>query len=416
MQCNNGPLRRAVLFYDIMWNIFKGMGEALVIGILIFVSLGSLAVFPLFAQGMGSGQNPGQTVGSTGPVYISGRVAMEDNSPVPPGVIVQRICGGVSKTVAYTDSNGHFSFQWGEKNVLVTDVADAGSAPSAKSTSPGFGGSQNAGGSSAFASDPFGNRMTDCLLRASIAGFTSDKVNLFNRKPSDNPDIGIVMLHRLAGVEGSSVSVTSMMAPNNARKAYERGLQALQKSKPGDAAKDFEKAVAIYPKYAEVWMNLGKLRVQQNTIPAARDAFLKAIEADPKLVPPYVEMGLLAAKEANWVQSGDYLDKALKLDSVDFPAAWYADAVAHYNLKNYDAAEKSARESVKLDPKHVNPRAGYLLGLVLAEKQDYAGAAAELKSYMNLAPNAPDLAQVRDQLAQLEKLMGGPKQASATQP
>jgi cytochrome c-type biogenesis protein CcmH/NrfG len=90
--------------------------------------------------------------------------------------------------------------------------------------------------------------------------------------------------------------------------------------------------------------------------------------------------------------------------------------VAHYNLKNYDAAEKSAREAVKLDPRHANPRSGYLLGLVLAEKQDYAGAAAELTTYVKLVPNAPDLAQVQDQLAQLQKLMGGTKQASATQP
>jgi regulator of sirC expression with transglutaminase-like and TPR domain len=79
--------------------------------------------------------------------------------------------------------------------------------------------------------------------------------------------------------------------------------------------------------------------------------------------------------------------------------------VANYNLKQYDAAEKSAREAVKLDPKRINPRSGYLLGLVLAEKRDYAGAAAELTAYIKLAPNAPDAAQVKEQLAQLEKLM-----------
>ncbi len=378
-----------------------------------FLLLGSLSVFPLFAQSTASGmsgQNTGQVVqpvGSGGTIYISGKVAMEDSSAVPQGVTIQRICGGVSKTVAYTDTAGRFSFQWGEKNMIVTDASDAGAAPTAKSSSPGFGASQNAGGSSAFASDPFGNKMTNCVLRANIAGFTSDKVDLFNRKQSDSPDMGLIVLHRIAGVEGASVSVTSMRAPKDAKKAYEHGLESLLKNKPSDAAKDFEKATALYPKYAEAWMNLGKVRLQQNSVPAARAAFLKAMDADPKLVPPYVEMGALAAKEANWAQSGEYLDKALKLDPVDYPSAWYADAVAHYNLKSYEAAEKCAREAVKLDPKHANPRSGYLLGLVLAEKQDYAGAAAELTNYLKLAPNAPDLAQVQDQLGQLEKLMGG---------
>ena len=117
-----------------------------------------------------------------------------------------------------------------------------------------------------------------------------------------------------------------------------------------------------------------------------------------------MELGLLAAKDANWQESGKYLDRAVELDPVDYPQAWYADAVAHYNVKNYDAAERSARSAVKLDPRHVNPRSTYLLGLVLAEKKDYAGAASQLTDYLKFAPNAPDLAQVKDQLAQIQKL------------
>jgi len=46
---------------------------------------------------------------------------------------------------------------------------------------------------------------------------------------------------------------------------------------------------------------------------------------------------------------------------------------------------------------------------VLIEKQDYPGAAAELTTYMKLAPNAPDLAQVQDQLGQLDKLISAAK-------
>jgi tetratricopeptide (TPR) repeat protein len=94
----------------------------------------------------------------------------------------------------------------------------------------------------------------------------------------------------------------------------------------------------------------------------------------------------------------------MELDPVEFPQAWYADAVAHYNLKNYDAAEKCARAAVKLDPRHANPRSDYLLGLVLIEKKDYTGAAAELRTYLVLDPKAPEAAQVKDQLAQIEKL------------
>lgn len=340
------------------------------------------------------------------PIYISGRVVMEDGAPILQNITIQRVCSGMSKTVAYTDSKGRFSFQWGDRNRVVTDAADAGSGSSRGS---GFGSAQSAGGSSALATDPFGSRMMNCILRASVAGFSSESIDLFNHRSSDNPDIGIIVLHRISGIEGSSISMTSMMAPKDAKKAYEQGLQAVLKNKRADAMKDFEKAVAAYPKYADAWVELGKLHIEQQAIGPARAALAKAMEADPKLVAPYVELGLLAARDVNWAESGKYLDRAVELDPVDFPQAWYADAVANYNLKKYDAAEKSARAALKLDPHHVNPRSDYLLGLVLAEKKDYSGAVAELKIYLKLTPNAPDGAQVQGQLAQLEKLMGGTK-------
>jgi cytochrome c-type biogenesis protein CcmH/NrfG len=69
-----------------------------------------------------------------------------------------------------------------------------------------------------------------------------------------------------------------------------------------------------------------------------------------------------------------------------------------------DVAEKSAREAVKLDPQHRNPRADYLLGLVLIEKHDYSGAASELKSYLAMAPTAENHDQVQKQIEEIEKL------------
>jgi tetratricopeptide (TPR) repeat protein len=338
------------------------------------------------------------------PIYISGHVAMEDGSAVPPNLQIQRVCSGISKTVAYTDSKGRFSFQWNDRSTLVADASDAGSGAGRASNS-GFGSAQSAGGANALAADPFGSRMMNCELRASVAGFRSDTVNLFNRRSADSPDVGAIVLHRMEGVEGTSVSVTSMMAPKEAKKAYENGLQALLKQKRAEAAKDFEKAVAAYPKYADAWVSLGKLRIEEQATEAGRAALRKAMEADPKLVTPYVELGLLAAKETQWEDAARDLDRGMELDPVDFPQAWYVDAVAHYNLKHYDTAEKCARSAVKVDPRHTNPRSEYLLGLVLAEKKDYAGAITEMWAYVKLAPNAPDVGQVKGQMGELEKLL-----------
>ena len=361
-----------------------------------------------------SGSSAGRPADLTRPVFISGKVVMQDGSPVPMNITIQRVCSGISRTVAYTDAGGRFNFQWGDRNMVLSDASDAGFNTNRQANSAGFGGSQSAGGSNALAADPFGNRMMNCDLRASVGGYTSDSVSLFNRRPTDSPDIGFIVLRRIAGVEGTSISATSMLAPKDAKKAYAHGLESMLKNKPEEAQKDFEKAVAIYPKYADAWTSLGKTRLQRQLPDEAKVALSKAIECDPKLVVPYVELGLLAAQKAEWAESAGYLDRAVKLDPVDYPQAWYADAVANYNLKKYDVAEKSARESVKLDPRRQNPRSEYLLGLVLAEKMDYAGAAAEISNYIQLAPNAPDLMQAKQQLADVQKRIGGPASATAT--
>jgi tetratricopeptide (TPR) repeat protein len=212
----------------------------------------------------------------------------------------------------------------------------------------------------------------------------------------------MIVLHRREGVEGTSVSATALYAPEDARKAWEKGVEFLHKSKAADAEKEFEKAVAIYPKYANAWLDLGRARLRQKTEAPAREAFLKAIEADGKLVEPYVELGKIAARGQNWPDAARYMDRALQLDPVDYPRLWFEDAVADYNVQNLDRAEKNAREALKVSPANRDPRVNQLLGLILMKKEDYAGAAEALRAYVQLAPNAKDLDRVRAQIEQID--------------
>ena len=330
-------------------------------------------------------------------IFLSGKVMMDDGSPVPPNVTIQRLCTGTPQSVAYTDSKGHFSFQWGQSNGMMMDAS--------QSSIGGFGGLGNRGSSGSMGGSSSGPSMAGCELRADLAGYRSDLVNLFNRQQMDNPDIGIIVLHRMGNVEGVSISATTLNAPKDAKKAYEKGLQLVLKNKPEDALKEFDKAVVAYPKFADAWVNIGRIRLTQKDEAGGREAFLKAIEADGKLVLPHIELGMMAARGNKWEEAAPYLAKGLKLDPVDYPLAWYASAAANFNLKKFDVAEKSAREAIKLDPKHRNPRSEYLLGLILAEKHEYSDAAEQLKSYLKFSPNATDLDTVKDQIGQIEKFL-----------
>ena len=188
-----------------------------------------------------------------------------------------------------------------------------------------------------------------------------------------------------------------MMAPKDAKKAYEHGLAVAIEKQARRGRQGFRKGGGRLPEVRRRLDEPGQSAPGAAIIGPARAALKKAMESDPKLVAPYMELGLLAAKDATgrspasiWIAPWNWIRSTSRKPGT--PMRWPTTT-----SRKYDAAEKSAREAVKLDPRHVNPRSGYLLGLVLAEKKDYAGAAAELTAYMKLAPNAPDLAQVKDQ-------------------
>ncbi|MDP9169275.1 MAG: carboxypeptidase-like regulatory domain-containing protein, partial [Acidobacteriota bacterium] len=196
------------------------------------------------------------------PVFISGKVITEDGSPVPTNITIQRVCNGNARSVAYADSKGRFNFQWGQTQGVMMDASEPGYGSRSGGLSSGSGSSQlGSGMGGGLGGDSSGPSMNGCELRASIVGYRSESVNLFNRNGMDNPDVGTILIHRMGNVEGTSISVTSMLAPKDAKKAYDRGLQSLLKNRTDDAGKDFEKAVDVYPKYAEAWVNLGKVRI-----------------------------------------------------------------------------------------------------------------------------------------------------------
>jgi tetratricopeptide (TPR) repeat protein len=330
------------------------------------------------------------------PIFITGKIVMADGSPVPYNVPIKRICANEQRTVAYTDSKGHFSIQSGQNQSILPDASDSSYEPLGRGSRNITGFPGNNGNNV--------NSMLGCELRADVAGFSSDSVHLDNRRALDDPDVGNIVLRRLANVAGTSVSATSFNAPNDAKKAYEKGVQLLHKNKPADAEKELTKAVGIYPKYANAWLELGRAKMKQQSVPPALEAFHKALEADGKLVEADVELGMSAVRDSNWADAAKYLDEAIRLDPVDFPQIWFADAVANFNLKNYDSAEKTLRSVLKMDTQHKTPQADQLLGLVLATKRDYSGAVEELQTYIRLAPQAPDLDRVKSQLVEIQNL------------
>jgi tetratricopeptide (TPR) repeat protein len=245
--------------------------------------------------------------------------------------------------------------------------------------------------------------LAGCELRASLPGFRSDEIPLSGVHAMDRPDVGTIVLHRYANVEGTTISMTSLQAPKEAKKAFESGRKAMDKKKWAEAKLQLEKAVGLYPQYAAAWCDLGRTLEESGNIDEARKAYAQALTTDTKFVTPYIQLAGLAVKQSNWREVADTTDRVVKLNPADFPGMYLYNSVANYNLKEFTAAEKSAREVLKLDTEHRFPQANHLLGVILARRGEFTEAAAFMKTYLQLAPGANDIDLAKKQLDEVEK-------------
>jgi tetratricopeptide (TPR) repeat protein len=354
--------------------------------------------------------SPGSTGSTTFPssapaptnsaIFVSGKVVLDDGTELTEPAVIQTICQGRRHSETYSDSHGSFSFRFGDPGQgTAASISDASSSNMAVRSSM-----------------QSGRELRDCQLQAELAGFTSQAVELDGRGSLMNSiDVGRVPLHRLAHVDGTSISVTSALAPEAAKKAFAKGLEQEKKSKWDDAQKSFAKAVEIYPRYATAWYRLGCLQLhkaftnqssspsQNEAAQSAKHSFEQSVAADPKYVNPYDGLAQVAMLAHEWHDVIDITGKLVSLNPVNFPDAYYDNAVANYNLKNFEDAEKSALQGVRMDEGHQIPKLQYLLGMILLQKQSYQAASEHMQLFLSLAKQPDDVELAKKGLAEIEK-------------
>lgn len=321
---------------------------------------------------------------------------METGQPVPEPVSVALDCGLRILQVIRTDLKGYFQFTLGSGPQGNVDYT----AADEESIGQGLGiGGMNGMGTSGYGGPGFGNGLVGCELRVSVDGFQPAVRPITSPPDLETIDVGTFHLARIAGVEGSAISVTSMLVPSNARKEFEKGEEDARNNKIKPATAHFEKAVADYDNYAAAWNELGKVYAAGHDTDKARQAFAKAIAVDPKYIPPYVSLASLQIQGEEYEQAVDTAGKVLALNpAVDL--ANYFQAYAYFKLDRLDDAERSARE-VEKAPNQTIPQVHALLADIFLEKQDFPNAAGEMRAYLKQSPKGPLAPEIKKKLDQM---------------
>ncbi len=331
---------------------------------------------------------PDTTMGQR--AFISGKVVLDDGTPLTESANIQTMCRGRRQTVAHTDLHGGFSFELGDQTTIA--AAGIGEADVDSIANPA-------------GSSPSRREWRECELLADLPGFISQPIDLASRLTNfESTDIGRLVLHRMGQVEGLTISATSAMAPKDAQKAYQKGREKANKEKWDEAQELLNKAVEIYPKYATAWFDLGRVQMRTNQAVPARHSFEQAIVADPKYVNPYRGLAELDARQQQWPELVTVTVQLLALNPVNFPDAWLLNSLGNFYLHNLPEAEKSARQGLKVDDQHQVPKLEYLLGMILAQQHEYPEASLHIRNYLKQATQPTEVADAQKQLDEITRL------------
>lgn len=122
------------------------------------------------------------------------------------------------------------------------------------------------------------------------------------------------------GEAGKPISAAELNVPDKARKEFDKGTEAMVKSRWDEAEKHFEKATEIYPRYASAFNNLGVVAINEQKLPAARGYFQQAIKVDDHLASAYLNISKLDYNEHHLKEAETSLVHALALDPMNVEA------------------------------------------------------------------------------------------------
>jgi tetratricopeptide (TPR) repeat protein len=130
---------------------------------------------------------------------------------------------------------------------------------------------------------------------------------------------------------------------------------------------------------------------------------MQAVAADPNYVYPYEQLFRLAFIQGDWPELAANTDRVMHLDPGGFPDAYYFNGVAHFQLRSWEAAEKSLVRAIEIAPR--DAKAHYVLGLVLVGKHDLPAAAENLETFATMAPTDPQVPKARQVLSEIAKVL-----------
>lgn len=237
-------------------------------------------------------------------------------------------------------------------------------------------------------------------VRATLQGYEPGEAHIDFRngdRTLQNVDIALTpQKHEESASPNGTVPAEALKIPENARKEFEHGSRLLNEKKDlSRSIAAFQRAIQMYPGYAEAYFLMGTAQVEAGASSEAEGSLRKAIALNARMSAPYYPLAVLLFGERRYAEEDKLLLEAQKLDSADwrFP---FELARCHAQQGQWESALRYGIEASSRD--NVPPKVHLLLADIYANSNRPREAVAELELFAKLDPGSSYMGRVREVL------------------
>ena len=191
----------------------------------------------------------------------------------------------------------------------------------------------------------------------------------------------------------------AVLAPK-ARKALEKGVQALGAGKLEEAQKFIGEAMKLAPANPDVLYFQGMLFMQQTNWEQAQAALEKANQMDPNQPRLLAALGMNLVNQKKFPEAIPLLEKSIQLQPTSGWGTKWALGKAYYYHEQYDQALSMA-EQAHTDSHGSSPQVELLLAQCLTVVGRYEDSAQVLRQFLKSNTDGPDATTARRWLERL---------------
>jgi Ca-activated chloride channel family protein len=295
--------------------------------------------------------------------FMRGKVTMEDGSPPPGPVLIQRVCPGANaQKEGATDKRGYYLWR-----VLRRTE----------------GGAEDV-----------------CLLKAVLTGYHSTTIDTSQESLYFSLDLPALILRPS---NAAAAADENPKLPRAAAKLWDLGMKAVAAKSWVEAEALLRKTVQAAPDFAPAWNSLGAACQNQQKTGDAREAYRHAIQLDRGMLLAHLNLTRLEISSRDWPEAVNAAEALIQADTEHrYLEAYLHEVIARYALHDLIGAAATLAAALPLDKRHELPQLEYYQGAVLSANGDREGAAEHLRKYLALTPGADDTSAVRSFLENLD--------------